>query len=99
MSQRSLIIAVYFFSGFDIALDWIYAILPIPMILKLHMAPAMKVSVISVLSLGVMYVGRFSAFIVTVLILLYSASVATLIRIKFVEDILDVTDPLCMFTI
>ncbi|KAI1352528.1 hypothetical protein F5Y01DRAFT_90681 [Xylaria sp. FL0043] len=74
VSADEIVSAAYALSALTILSDWLYALLPIPMIWRAKMTSQAKVSVIAVLSLGVF------------------ASVATLIRLKFLADITDVTD-------
>ncbi|KAI1283632.1 hypothetical protein F5Y07DRAFT_157502 [Xylaria sp. FL0933] len=74
VSADEIVSAAYALSALTILSDWLYALLPIPMIWRAKMTSQAKVSVIAVLSLGVF------------------ASVATLIRLKFLADITDVSD-------
>ncbi|KAI3325038.1 hypothetical protein HD806DRAFT_463794 [Xylariaceae sp. AK1471] len=69
-----IVSAAYALSALAILSDWLYALIPIPMIWQAKMTAQAKWSVIAVLSLGVF------------------ASVATLIRLKFLADITDVSD-------
>ncbi|KAI1312881.1 hypothetical protein F5Y03DRAFT_407678 [Xylaria venustula] len=74
VSADEIVSAAYALSALTILSDWLYALLPIPMIWSVKMTSQAKLSVIAVLSLGVF------------------ASVATLIRLKFLADITDVSD-------
>ncbi|KAI0911169.1 hypothetical protein F4823DRAFT_319787 [Ustulina deusta] len=74
VSADEIVSAAYSLSALTILSDWLYALLPIPMIWRVKMSSQAKSSVIAVLSLGVF------------------ASVATLIRLKFLADITDVSD-------
>ncbi|KAI1423025.1 hypothetical protein F5Y12DRAFT_567093 [Xylaria sp. FL1777] len=74
VSANEIVKAAYALSALTILSDWLYALLPIPMIWRVKMTSQAKFSVIAVLSLGVF------------------ASVATLIRLKFLADITDVSD-------
>jgi hypothetical protein len=69
--------AAYALSVMTILSDWLYALLPIPMIWNVKMTTQAKATVIAVLGLGVF------------------ASVATLIRLKFLADLTDTADILC----
>ena len=74
VSADEIVSAAYALSALTILSDWLYALLPIPMIWRVRMTPQAKLSVIAVLSLGVF------------------ASVATLIRLKFLADLTDTSD-------
>ncbi|KAI0434531.1 hypothetical protein F5Y09DRAFT_295729 [Xylaria sp. FL1042] len=74
VSADEIVSAAYALSALTILSDWLYALLPIPMIWRVKMTSQAKFSVIAVLSLGVF------------------ASIATLIRLKFLADITDVSD-------
>ncbi|KAI0525674.1 hypothetical protein F5B22DRAFT_658467 [Xylaria bambusicola] len=74
VSADEIVNAAYALSALTILSDWLYALLPIPMIWRVKMTTQAKISVIAVLSLGVF------------------ASIATIIRLKFLADITDVTD-------
>jgi len=74
VSADEIVSAAYALSALTILSDWLYALIPIPMIWQVKMTTQTKWSVIAVLSLGVF------------------ASVATLIRLKFLSDLTDVLD-------
>ncbi|KAI1363597.1 hypothetical protein F5Y08DRAFT_354294 [Xylaria arbuscula] len=74
VSADEIVSAAYALSALTILSDWLYALLPIPLIWRVKMTPQAKLSVIGVLSLGVF------------------ASVATLIRLKFLADLTDTSD-------
>ncbi|GAW16977.1 hypothetical protein ANO14919_064260 [Xylariales sp. No.14919] len=74
VSADEVVSAAYALSALTILSDWLYALLPIPMIWQVKMSAQAKWSVIAVLSLGVF------------------ASIATLIRLKFLADLTDVDD-------
>lgn len=69
VSGDSLVNAAYAFSVLSALSDWLYALLPIPMLWSVKMNQQTKAAVIVILSLGVF------------------ASVATLIRIKYLIDL------------
>ncbi|CRK35699.1 hypothetical protein BN1708_001331 [Verticillium longisporum] len=69
-----IVSAAYSISVMTILSDWLYALMPIPMIWKVKMTVPAKISVILLLSLGIF------------------ASVATLIRLKFLADLNDLDD-------
>ncbi|KAH8667439.1 hypothetical protein BGZ60DRAFT_377245 [Tricladium varicosporioides] len=72
----SFVSAAYSLSVMSIVSDWLYALLPIPMIWSIRMTIHAKVTVAIVLSLGIF------------------ASIATLIRLKFLVDLEDSSDNL-----
>lgn len=72
-----VIAAAYALSVMTILSDWLYALLPIPMIWNVKMTAQAKATVIAVLGLGIF------------------ASIATLIRLKFLADLTDTADILC----
>jgi hypothetical protein len=74
VSADEIVSAAYALSALTILSDWLYALIPIPMIWQVKMTVQAKWSVIAVLSLGVF------------------ASVATLVRLKFLADLTDVLD-------
>lgn len=69
VSGSSFIAAAYSISVMTILTDWLYALLPIPMIWSVQMSVQTKVTVAFVLSLGIF------------------ASVATLIRLKYIVEL------------
>ncbi len=76
-ASEDVVGAAYSLSALSIATDWLYALLPIPMVWNAHMTPQAKTTVVVILGLGLF------------------ASVATLIRLKFLADINDTADLLC----
>jgi hypothetical protein len=74
VSVDEIVSAAYSLSALTILSDWLYALIPIPMIWQVKMNRQTKWSVIAVLGLGVF------------------ASIATLIRLKFLSDLKDVSD-------
>ncbi|KAI0396141.1 hypothetical protein F5Y17DRAFT_465320 [Xylariaceae sp. FL0594] len=74
VSADEVVSAAYALSALTIFSDWLYALIPIPMIWQVRMTVQAKWSVIAVLGLGVF------------------ASIATLIRLKFLSDLTDVSD-------
>jgi hypothetical protein len=44
----------YAFSGMDILFDWLFALLPVPMLWNVKMSRAIKASVFLILGLGVL---------------------------------------------
>ncbi|EHK27523.1 uncharacterized protein TRIVIDRAFT_140068 [Trichoderma virens Gv29-8] len=77
-SPDDIIAAAYAISVMTIASDWLYALLPIPMLWSVKMTSQAKGTVILILGLGIF------------------ASIATLIRIKFLGSLQDTNDLLCM---
>ncbi|KAJ4388578.1 hypothetical protein N0V93_006036 [Gnomoniopsis smithogilvyi] len=73
-STSQVVNVAYSLSVLSILSDWLYALLPIPMLWKATMTPQAKITVSVVLSLGIF------------------ASVATLIRVRFLADLTDVDD-------
>ncbi|KAF2969383.1 hypothetical protein GQX73_g4190 [Xylaria multiplex] len=74
VSADEVVSAAYALSALTILSDFLYALLPIPMIWGAKMTSQAKWSVIAVLGLGIF------------------ASIATLIRLKFLADLTDVSD-------
>ncbi|KAJ2906606.1 putative integral membrane family protein [Zalerion maritima] len=74
VTTEQVVAAAYALSILTILTDWLYALLPIPMIWKVKMSIQAKMTVSVVLGLGVF------------------ASVATLIRLKFLADLNDADD-------
>ncbi|KAI0157657.1 hypothetical protein GGR57DRAFT_51727 [Xylariaceae sp. FL1272] len=74
VSADEIVSAAYALSALTILSDWLYALLPIPMIWSVKMTPQAKMTVIAILGLGVF------------------ASIATLIRLKFLSDLTDTAD-------
>ncbi|KAK1659426.1 integral membrane family protein [Colletotrichum godetiae] len=80
VSPDAVVAAAYAISVMTILSDWLYALLPIPMIWSVKMTKQAKATVIVILGLGIF------------------ASIATLIRLKFLADLSDLTDILFMGT-
>ncbi|CZR65727.1 related to integral membrane protein pth11 [Phialocephala subalpina] len=76
-SGGSFAAAAYSISVMTIVTDWLYALLPIPMIWSVQMSVQAKATVVFVLSLGVF------------------ASIATLIRLKYIVELTVISDVLC----
>ncbi|KAB5545592.1 hypothetical protein GE09DRAFT_967965 [Coniochaeta sp. 2T2.1] len=74
VSSEQIVAAAYALSVMTIVTDWMYALMPIPMIWNVKMTKQAKVIVVVLLGLGVF------------------ASVATLIRLKFLSDLNDTDD-------
>ncbi|KAJ9134651.1 Integral membrane family protein [Pleurostoma richardsiae] len=74
VSAQQIVNAAYALSVMTICSDWLFALLPIPMIWGVKMTTQTKVTVVVILGLGVF------------------ASVATLIRLKFLSDLTDTDD-------
>ncbi|KAI3399330.1 hypothetical protein diail_7285 [Diaporthe ilicicola] len=74
VSAQDVVNAAYALSVMTILTDWLFALLPIPMIWHVKMTAQAKATVVVVLGLGIF------------------ASVATLIRLKFLSDLTDTTD-------
>jgi hypothetical protein len=54
VSAESFVEAAYAFSTLAVLSDWLYALMPIPMIWKIQMTIQAKIMVIGILSLGVL---------------------------------------------
>ncbi|KAI2778613.1 hypothetical protein F4815DRAFT_234381 [Daldinia loculata] len=74
VSADEIVNAAYALSVMSILSDWLYALLPIPMLWSVKMTTQAKMTVIVVLGLGVF------------------ASIATLVRLKFLADLTDMAD-------
>ncbi|KAI1464495.1 uncharacterized protein F4812DRAFT_156791 [Daldinia caldariorum] len=74
VSADEIVNAAYALSVMNIVSDWLYALLPIPMIWSVRMTTQAKMTVVVVLGLGIF------------------ASVATLVRLKFLSDLTDMAD-------
>ncbi|OTA99639.1 hypothetical protein M426DRAFT_253773 [Hypoxylon sp. CI-4A] len=74
VSAEEIVNAAYALSVMSILSDWMYALLPIPMLWKVKMTTQAKMTVVVVLGLGVF------------------ASIATLVRLKFLADLIDLAD-------
>ncbi|KAK1984347.1 integral membrane family protein [Colletotrichum cereale] len=73
----AIVAAAYSISVMNVLSDWLYALLPIPMVWSVKMTKQAKATVIVILGLGIF------------------ASIATLIRLKYLADLNDVADILC----
>lgn len=99
----SFVAAAYSISVMTIVTDWLYAILPVPMIWSVQMTVQAKATVAFVLSLGVLYVkpllnDSFLSFVHhEANMQSISASIATLIRLKYLIELADIDDVLCTF--
>ncbi|KAK2047724.1 integral membrane family protein [Colletotrichum somersetense] len=74
VSADAVVAAAYSISVMTIISDWLYALLPIPMVWSVEMTKQAKATVIVILSLGIF------------------ASIATLIRLKYLADLGNVAD-------
>ncbi|KAF3064898.1 putative integral membrane family protein [Daldinia childiae] len=74
VSADEIVNAAYALSVMSILSDWLYALLPIPMLWSVKMTTQAKMTVVVVLGLGVF------------------ASIATLVRLKFLADLTDMAD-------
>ncbi|KAL2676771.1 hypothetical protein Neosp_010537 [[Neocosmospora] mangrovei] len=74
VSADQIVSAAYAISAMTIVSDWLYAILPIPMLWTVKMTKAAKATVIVILGLGIF------------------ASIATLVRLRFLADLTDTDD-------
>lgn len=61
VSGSSYVSAAYAFSVLAVVSDWLYALIPIPMIWGVKMNSQTKLSVMVILSLGILYVFLFTA--------------------------------------
>ncbi|KAI1337478.1 hypothetical protein F5Y15DRAFT_155406 [Xylariaceae sp. FL0016] len=73
-SADEIVNAAYALSVMTILSDWLYALLPIPMIWQVKMTSQAKLTVVLILGMGIF------------------ASIATLIRLKFLADLTDIAD-------
>ncbi|KAI1655603.1 hypothetical protein F4813DRAFT_366631 [Daldinia decipiens] len=74
VSADEIVNAAYALSVMSILSDWLYALLPIPILWSVKMSAQAKMTVVVVLGLGVF------------------ASIATLVRLKFLADLTDLAD-------
>ncbi|KAJ3518194.1 hypothetical protein NM208_g14604 [Fusarium decemcellulare] len=74
VSADQIVSAAYAISVMTIVSDWLYAILPIPMLWTVKMTKQAKATVIVILGLGIF------------------ASIATLVRLRFLADLTDTED-------
>ncbi|KAM6522512.1 hypothetical protein FALCPG4_012163 [Fusarium falciforme] len=74
VSADQIVSAAYAISAMTIVSDWLYAILPIPMLWTVKMTKTAKATVIVILGLGIF------------------ASIATLVRLRFLADLTDTDD-------
>ncbi|KAK8038124.1 hypothetical protein PG994_014891 [Apiospora phragmitis] len=73
-SGDEIVNAAYALSVMSILSDWLYALIPIPIVWSIKMTTQAKITVVLILSMGVF------------------ASIATLIRLKFLNDLTDLSD-------
>ncbi|KAK7966697.1 integral membrane family protein [Apiospora aurea] len=73
-SGEEIVNAAYALSVMSILSDWLYALIPIPIVWNVKMTLQAKITVVLILSMGVF------------------ASIATLIRLKFLADLTDLSD-------
>ncbi|KAF4960569.1 hypothetical protein FSARC_10442 [Fusarium sarcochroum] len=74
VSADQIVAAAYAISVMTVVSDWLYALLPIPMLWSVKMTKQAKATVIVILGLGIF------------------ASVATLVRLRFLADLTDTED-------
>ncbi|KAF4973596.1 hypothetical protein FZEAL_9274 [Fusarium zealandicum] len=74
VSADQIVAAAYAISVMTILSDWLYALLPIPMLWSVKMTNQAKATVIAILGLGIF------------------ASIATLVRLRFLADLTDTED-------
>ncbi|RSL39043.1 hypothetical protein CEP53_014365 [Fusarium sp. AF-6] len=74
VTADQIVSAAYAISAMTIVSDWLYAILPIPMLWTVKMTKTAKATVIVILGLGIF------------------ASIATLVRLRFLADLTDTDD-------
>ncbi|CAJ0554201.1 Ff.00g127130.m01.CDS01 [Fusarium sp. VM40] len=74
VSADQIVSAAYAISVMTVVSDWLYALLPIPMLWSVKMTKQAKATVIVILGLGIF------------------ASVATLVRLRFLADLTDTDD-------
>ncbi|KAF4452022.1 hypothetical protein F53441_5096 [Fusarium austroafricanum] len=74
VSPDQIVSAAYAISVMTVLSDWLYALLPIPMLWSVKMTKQAKATVIAILGLGIF------------------ASVATLVRLRFLADLTDTKD-------
>ncbi|KAM0340059.1 hypothetical protein ACHAPQ_001334 [Fusarium lateritium] len=74
VSADQIVSAAYAISVMTVVSDWLYALLPIPMLWSVKMTKQAKATVIAILGLGIF------------------ASVATLVRLRFLADLTDTDD-------
>ncbi|TGO44985.1 hypothetical protein BCON_0436g00010 [Botryotinia convoluta] len=82
----------YAISAETIFFDWLFALLPIPMLWDIKMSLRLKCSIMVILSLGIVYQET------DMRLCLNSASAATIIRLKYLVAFLNVTDALYSIT-
>lgn len=80
VSVDQVVSAAYALSAMTILSDWLFALLPIPMVWNVKMTLQAKLTVTAVLGVGIF------------------ASVATLVRLKYLSDLTEVSDILCEYT-
>ncbi|KAF5631297.1 integral membrane protein pth11 [Fusarium sp. NRRL 52700] len=74
VSADQIVSAAYAISVMTVVSDWLYALLPIPMLWSVKMTKQAKTTVIAILGLGIF------------------ASIATLVRLRFLADLTDTED-------
>jgi hypothetical protein len=77
VTAEQVVQAAYAISVMTILSDWLYALLPIPMVWTVHMTTQAKITVMVILGLGIF------------------ASIATLVRIRYLVDLENTDDILC----
>ncbi len=95
VSGPSFVAAAYSISVMTIVTDWLYALLPIPMIWSVQMSVQAKATVAFVLSLGILYAASLALLTRQQTNEDCSASVATLIRLKYIVELANISDVLC----
>jgi hypothetical protein len=96
VSASSFVSAAYSISVMTILSDWLYALLPIPMIWSVNMSVQTKATVAFVLSLGILLVTLLVCLDIKGSHIMPSASIATLVRMKYLIQLKDNSDNLCM---
>ncbi|KUI71174.1 hypothetical protein VM1G_07123 [Cytospora mali] len=74
VSAQQVVNAAYALSVMTIVTDWLFALMPIPMVWQVKMSVQAKMTVVVILGLGIF------------------ASIATIIRMKFLADLTDTSD-------
>lgn len=93
--RAPVLVSVYVYSAANIALDWYYALAMVPLIWALQtMKPVVKVSAILILGMGLLCVSSPLRSHHPHQLTQNSASIATLIRLKYLVGFADSRDPL-----
>lgn len=94
--RAPVLVSVYVYSACNIALDWYYALAMVPLIWALQtMKPVVKVSAILILGMGLLCVPPSPPSLRSHHQLTqHSASIATLVRLKYLVGFADSRDPL-----